>query len=226
MAGVAVFVVAVLAVIVVAALWGTSVVPDGPTANSGITARADGTARQAGSADIAPASTPISEWRAGEMPYLYQTDTAWASEPYAGGTVAKNGCGPTCVTMADVYLTGRADLTPADMCARAEAGGWFYDGMTTWTYMTEGVAQLGLVGEEQPADAGVLRSLLAAGTPIICSMRPGDFTKSGHFILLAGLDGDGDVIVRDPNSEQRSHQTWDLQRVINQCANIWSMRLA
>ncbi len=29
-------------------------------------------------------STPRSEWRLGEVPYLYQTDPAWAQESYAG----------------------------------------------------------------------------------------------------------------------------------------------
>lgn len=220
------FVVVVLVVIVVLALRGAGILSGGLASDASITARSGASAGADSLADVAPTSTSVSDWRAGEMPYLYQTDEAWASKPYAGGTVAKNGCGPTCVTMAYIYLTGHTDLTPADACARAEASGHFYEGMTTWTYLTDGVLELGLVGEEQPADASVLRSLLAAGTPIICSMRPGDFTKNGHFILLAGLDGDGNVIVRDPNSEQRSHQTWDLQRVINQCANIWSMRLA
>ena len=35
----------------------------------------------------AAASTPRSEWRAGEVPHLYQTDPAWADSPYAGGTI-------------------------------------------------------------------------------------------------------------------------------------------
>ena len=32
-------------------------------------------------------STPVAEWEKGSVPYLYQTDPAWAAEPYAGGTV-------------------------------------------------------------------------------------------------------------------------------------------
>lgn len=193
----------------------------GDAANGGTTQASAGSVIEA-----RPTSTPVSEWRQGSVPYLYQTDAAWADEPYAGGTVGTNGCGPTSMAMVYVCLTGKTNLDPAAMCRLAEAGGYVYDGATTWTFMTEGAAQIGLVGEELPADVGVVTDALAAGQPIICSMRPGDFTQSGHFIVLAGLDEDGQVIVRDPNSEQRSHQTWDAQRVISQCANIWAFSVA
>ncbi|WP_239471100.1 C39 family peptidase [Olsenella uli] len=167
-------------------------------------------------------STPRSEWHAGEVPYLYQTDPAWSQEPYAGGTVEKNGCGPTCLSMAYVALTGRTDLDPAQMAAFAERGGYVQDGMSTWTLMSEGAEQLGLSSEELPADADVVRAALSAGKVVICSVRPGDFTSAGHFIVLAGLTEDGEVEVRDPNSAARSH-AWDPDRVLGQCANLWAL---
>lgn len=39
-------------------------------------------------------STPVSEWTRGQVPHLYQTDPAWASAPYAGGTVGETDAGP------------------------------------------------------------------------------------------------------------------------------------
>lgn len=167
-------------------------------------------------------STPRSEWRAGEVPHLYQTDPAWASHPYAGGNVEKNGCGPTCLSMVYVALTGRDDLDPAAMADFAERGGYVQDGMTAWALMSDGAAELGLLSEELPADADSVRAALEAGSPVICSVRPGDFTTTGHFIVLAGMAEDGRVVVRDPNSAERSSQTWDLQRVLDQCANLWA----
>ena len=53
-------------------------------------------------------------------------------------------------------------------------------------------------------------------------VRPGDFTTTGHFIVLAGIANDGQVIVHDPNSAERSGRTWDLERVLSQCANLWA----
>ena len=167
-------------------------------------------------------STPRAEWRRGEVPRLYQTDPAWAALPYAGGTIEKNGCGPTCLAMVYVDLTGRTDRGPAEMASFSERGGYVSDGMTAWALMTDGAAELGLSSQELPASAEAVRGELAAGHPVICSVGPGDFTTAGHFIVLAGLADDGTVIVRDPNSAERTARTWDLDRVLGQCLNLWS----
>ena len=168
-------------------------------------------------------STPRAEWRRGEVPRLYQTDPQWASHPYAGGTVEKNGCGPTSLSMVYVSLTGRDDLDPSAMADFSERGGYTTDGMTAWALMTDGAAELGLVSEELPASAGAVREALLAGRPVICSVGPGDFTSTGHFIVLSGLAGDGGVVVHDPNSAERSSRTWDLERVLGQCLNLWAL---
>ena len=171
---------------------------------------------------LAPPSTPVSAWHAGEVPELYQIDPAWADEPYAGGTVGENGCGPTCLAMVYVDLTGKTDHGPAEMAALSERSGYTVDGMTAWAFMTEGAAELGLSSSEVPADADRLRAELEAGHPVIASVRPGDFTTTGHFIVLAGLAKNGELIVHDPNSPERSAQTWDIERVLNQCNNLWA----
>ena len=171
----------------------------------------------------APAhSTPHSQWRAGEVPYLYQTDPQWAGLPYAGGTVEKNGCGPTCLSMVYVALTGRDDLDPAAMANFSERRGYVSDGMTAWALMSDGAAELGLTSEELPATAAAVREALLAGKPVICSVGPGDFTTTGHFIVLTGLTEDGEVVVHDPNSAKRSARPWDLERVLGQCLNLWA----
>lgn len=182
----------------------------------------------AGSSRSEPAgtSTPREEWHVGGVPFLYQTDLQWASHPYAGGTVERNGCGPTCLSMAYVAITGRADLDPAAMADFSERRGYTTDGMTKWALMTEGAAELGLVSEELPADVGAVRGALEAGRPVICSVRPGDFTTTGHFIVLAGVTEDGEVTLRDPNSPERSSRPWDLGRVLGQCANLWALSAA
>ena len=180
-----------------------------------------GSAGQAGGS--APtSSTPRAKWRTGEVPFLYQTDPQWASHPYAGGNVEKNGCGPTCLSMVYVTLTGRDDLDPAAMADFSERGGYTTDGMTTWALMTDGAAELGLVSEELPASASAVRDALLAGRPVICSVGPGDFTTTGHFIVLTGLTEDGEVVVHDPNSAERSSHPWELERVLGQCLNLWA----
>lgn len=167
-------------------------------------------------------STPRADWRAGTVPYLYQTDPQWASHPYAGGTVEKNGCGPTCLSMVYVSLTGHDDLDPAAMADFSERDGYVSNGMTAWALMSDGAAELGLVSEELPASEAAVRAALLAGKPVICSVGPGDFTTTGHFIVLSGLTEDGEVVVHDPNSAERSAQPWDLERVLGQCLNLWA----
>ena len=52
-------------------------------------------------------------------------------------------------------------------------------------------------------------------------MGPGDFTTTGHFIVLSGMTEDGRIVVHDPNSEVRSSMTWELETILNQCQNLW-----
>ena len=182
---------------------------------------AGGAGQAGGSAPTS--STPRAEWRTGEVPFLYQTDPQWAGHPYAGGTVEKNGCGPTCLSMVYVALTGRDDLDPAAMADFSERGGYTSGGMTAWALMTEGAAELGLSSEELSASEGAVREALLAGEPVICSVGPGDFTTTGHFIVLSGVAEDGQVVVHDPNSPERSARTWGLERVLGQCLNLWAL---
>lgn len=169
-----------------------------------------------------PRSTPVQEWRKGEVPHLYQIDPQWANEPYAGGDMRENGCGPTCLSMVYVALTGNTNGDPVAIARMSEEQGHTVDGMTAWTLMSDGAQALGLASWEVAASADDVRAELEAGNPIICSVRPGDFTTTGHFIVLAGIANDGQVIVHDPNSAERSGRTWDLERVLSQCANLWA----
>lgn len=172
-------------------------------------------------------STPASEWHKGSIPYLYQTDPSWADTPYAGSTLGKAGCGPTCLSMVAIGLTGRADLNPVNVAAFAENNGYLIDGLTSWELMTSGAAQLGLSSEVVPAESATVLRLLANDYPIIASMLPGDFTSEGHFIVLAGVGEDEDsVLVRDPNSPERSAETWDLDTILSQAANLWVFSIA
>lgn len=54
-------------------------------------------------------------------------------------------------------------------------------------------------------------------------MGQGDFTKTGHFIVLAGLKEDG-IVVRDPNSKERSNKIWTYDELEGQIQNLWVLR--
>lgn len=169
-----------------------------------------------------PTSTPKGQWTKGVVPHLYQTDMAWAAQPYAEGTIGDSGCGPTSLAMVYVALTGRTDRDPASLCQFSEQGGYVEEGLTAWRLMTDGAHELGLSSEVIPADANVMAREVRSGHPLILSMAPGDFTQTGHFIVVSGVAENGDFIVNDPNSEANSAKTWNPQRLLAQCRNIWA----
>lgn len=90
--------------------------------------------------------------------------------------------------------------------------------------MTEGARQFGIYGEELGLDEGGIYSALENGHPIICSMKPGDFTTTGHFIVLTGIE-DGRIRVNDPNSRIRSEKLWDYSTLEYQISNLWEFSL-
>lgn len=168
-----------------------------------------------------PLSTPSTAWEQGTMPYLYQIDPVWSTKPYAGGTVAINGCGPTCLTMVYIYLTGDTSYTPARMAAYADEGNYAPTGATEWRFMSEGAEGLGIDGNGIQVSSAAVTEALRAGRPVVCAMGPGDFTTTGHFIVLSGIDERGMVTVHDPNSSYRSARTWALSRVLSQASACW-----
>ena len=74
-----------------------------------------------------------------------------------------------------------------------------------------------------PLDENRIRTNLEAGVPVICVMGPGDFTTSGHFIVLTGLD-DGKFRVNDPNSIANSEKLWSYEQIAGQIKNLWAIR--
>ena len=170
--------------------------------------------------DTAPAET-IGDVTQGEIPLLLQWDERWGYAYYADDMIAVNGCGPTAIAMVAAGLTGDNTVTPYKV-AQFSAGNGYYagDSGTSWSLMTEGAQQFGIYGEEMGLSEDEVFSALENGHPIICSMRPGDFTTTGHFIVLTGVE-DGKIRVNDPNSRVRSGKLWDYSRLEYQINNLW-----
>ncbi len=169
----------------------------------------------------APLAEDIGEVTAGVIPHLLQWDERWGYQIYGDNMIAVNGCGPTVISMVAAGLTGDNTITPYRVAKFAEENG-YYEGEagTSWSLMTEGAQQFGIYGEEMGLDENGIFSALESGNPIICSMRPGDFTTTGHFIVLVGTE-DGKIRVNDPNSVKRSEKLWDYETLYPQINNLW-----
>ena len=80
--------------------------------------------------------------------------------------------------------------------------------------------KLGLQVTEIPLVKKKIMDNLNAGNPIICAMGKGDFTTSGHYIVLVGTE-EGLLRVNDPNSYANSEKLWSYEELESQFRNLW-----
>lgn len=160
-----------------------------------------------------------------KVPLLMQWDSRWGYEIYGSDMIAITGCGPTCLAMVGLYLTGDTEtFDPAAVAAFSEKNGYYASGYgSSWTLISEGAVKLGLDVTEIPLVEKRIKDNLEVGNPIICAMGPGDFTSSGHYIVLIGME-DGKYIVNDPNSREKSEMLWSYEQISSQIRNLWVIR--
>ncbi len=155
------------------------------------------------------------------VPLFLQWDQRWGYEIYGSDVIGITGCGPTCLAMVGYYLTGDDSFNPAAVAAFAEENGYYVKGSgSAWTLISEGGVTLGLQVTEIPLVESRIVANLEAGNPIICAMGPGDFTSSGHYIVLVGVE-DGMLRVNDPNSIANSEALWSYEQIESQIRNLW-----
>lgn len=160
------------------------------------------------------------------IPLLLQWDERWGYEEYGSGLIGWTGCGPTCMSMLTLYLTGNDAYDPATVAKWAKENGYYAAGSgTAWLFFGEGSAHFGLRAEELPLVKQYMVNALDEGRPIVCAMGPGDFTTNGHYIILTGYDDEG-FTVNDPNSPIRSSQHWPYETLERQISNLWAMSKA
>ncbi len=158
----------------------------------------------------------------GKVPLLMQWDKRWGYDAYGDAMIALSGCGPTCMTMAYLYHTGDTSMNPKKMAEYAQDNGYHTDEGTSWTFWTDGAAGLGLYGEEISLNESTIDAVLDCGGLVVCSMAPGDFTDTGHYILLRGYDSKG-YFVNDPNHRSNSKKQWMFDTLSGQIKNLWAI---
>lgn len=169
----------------------------------------------------------LSEYRdCDSVPLLMQWDERWGYTKYSGELFGISGCGPTCLSMVAIYLTGDTSLNPSVVAEFAKKNGYVSFGNgTSWTLFSEGAEKLGLESTELPLVEQRIIDNLRAGNPVVCAMGPGDFTTTGHFIVMTGYE-DGKIKVNDPNRRSNSDKLWEYDRIEDQIRNLWAIRSA
>lgn len=157
-----------------------------------------------------------------EYPLFLQWDPRWGYQPYGESCIGLSGCGPTCVAMALYYMIQDAEITPDKIAEYSMKNGYYVQGTgTAWALVEDMPKQYGIKVTKLSAQAGSLTAVLDSGGIIICSMSRGDFTLSGHYIVIYGYDSDG-FIINDPNCVARSRRRWAFEELKYQTKNIWA----
>ncbi|HBA50699.1 MAG TPA: hypothetical protein DCZ91_23460 [Lachnospiraceae bacterium] len=157
-----------------------------------------------------------------EFPLFLQWDPRWGYAEYGDGSnVGLSGCGPTCLSMVLYYLLGDESLTPDVIADYSMENGYYMSGTGTAWKLLEDVADMhGLTVWQPKSSEWTLKNELDRGSVIICSMKPGDFTAGGHFIVIYGYDSEG-FLINDPNCVARSRQKWTYDEIGRQIKNTW-----
>lgn len=149
-----------------------------------------------------------------DQPVSYlQTDPRWKSLDYSAKgektTIGASGCGPTALAMV-LATWADAKVTPATECAWALAHGYKAPHQGTYYgYFAKAAARYGLTcrmlnsvsiyGSGASPYHAKAKAALDAGGLVIACMGKGNWTSSGHYVLLWKIDGDT-VFINDPAS--------------------------
>ena len=167
-----------------------------------------------------------------------QTDSKWGSLAYAvdgeSSTIKSAGCGPT--AMADVLAAIVSPYIDPVTCASwARMKGYkVYKSGTSYNYPVAQAAVYGVnvrrlntsnvYGKTSSAvHTGALNELLKGNWLIAC-MGKGNWTSSGHFIVVYGYQN-GMVYINDPASSKanRACNTWELFK--SQVKYYWAVEV-
>lgn len=157
------------------------------------------------------------------VPLFVQWDKRWGYEKYSGNFFAASGCGPTTLSMVVVYLTHNREASPIAVAKYSKEAGYSVDGSgSSWTLISEGCRHYGVKAKAVALDESRMKAELDAGHPIVINVGPGDFTDTGHFMVITGYDDEG-FSINDPNSIEKSGKRWLFKNISSQIRAVWSM---
>lgn len=124
------------------------------------------------------------------VPKYYQTD--YPHIKFGNGTMATSGCSVTCLAMIATYLTDQ-EYTPVQMAYHF--GSYGKNNIERLDY---GISQMQLPYERTENIQVVLKALQQGKVAILMMDDESVFTNEQHFIVAAGITGDGKYIINDP----------------------------
>ncbi len=163
------------------------------------------------------------EERPQDYPLFLQWDERWGYSSYGDSTMATSGCGPCSLSMAIYYLTGDKSVTPDAVAKYSIENNHYVPNVgTAWALLNTYPKQFGLTVGSLATSETTFKNHLDEGRILICSVRPGNFTYSGHFIVIYGYDETG-FKINDPKCVYRSRMTWTYDQIKNDIKHTWSI---
>lgn len=159
-----------------------------------------------------------------EMPLYLQYSGAWSITPYGNGTIAGYGCCPTCLAMVLSYMKQQVIL-PNHIVAWTGNRYYVPGAGSSWSIFPAVAQQWGVTCTNLGNNPQAMVAALQAGKPVIASMRPGTFTRGGHFIVLTGITSNFGIRVNDPNdnaTKNFKNREFELSLIIRESKNYWS----
>lgn len=167
--------------------------------------------------------------------YYMQTDGRWKGQDYSAPgekrTIGTSGCGPACAAMLIAAMRDAA-VTPAVTAAWSKARGYKAKGQGTYySYFEPQFAAYGIEAQqlsgvsvyhkpESPVHDNAFR-LLRDGYYLIACMGPGDWTSSGHFVVVWWADDR--VRILDPASNTAARAGGDPAVFRAQVKYYWAV---
>ena len=170
-----------------------------------------------------------------KQPISYlQTDPKWAALDYSAPgektTIGASGCGPTAMAM---VLATWADpnVNPKTECAWALAHGYKAPRSGTYYGYFEPAGRrydltvyrlnyTNIYGNSTTADPAQAKDALDRGDLVIACMGKGNWTSSGHYVLVYGIDS-GTVFINDPASTKAARTKGSYELFKKQVKYYW-----
>lgn len=154
----------------------------------------------------------------------YQGD--YSDVAYGSSNIGNCGCGPTAFAMVASTILHK-QITPADAVSWCGNTYYVWGEGTSWSYFQAAKEHFGVPGTMKETNSiDEVVNALKSGALVISSQGPGLFTAHGHFIVLAGIEGDNGIIVKDPNKNNAINKGYNDRKFtkseINAAAqNYW-----
>ena len=156
------------------------------------------------------------------VPLFQQWDERWGYTKYSGAAFAQTGCAPTSFAMVYRGLIRNTDMTPYDMGQLAYDLGYVTEeNGTDGRFFAAASEELGLTARETYVTELAIEEALDDGSLLIANVGPGDFTTGGHYLVITGIDDNGDLLINDPYSKVNSETSWPIDRVLDQTKRLY-----